>query len=130
MIYLNITPWSTDLSAANVSAVAVTPTVTEVLSSPEYYDYDYDFQDSVSTIPLSELIPVALVYGLTLVLGVTGNALVIFSILRYRRMQSVTNIFLTSLATADLLLVLLCVPIKVTLVILNDDECYISNIVA
>ncbi len=77
----------------------------------EYYEYDYE--ESVNTLHLEEVIPVGLVYGLTLLLGVVGNALVIFSILRYRRMQTVTNIFLTSLASADLILVILCVPIKV-----------------
>ena len=86
----------------------------EVLKEDEdYYDYDYDYDASVSTLPVGELVAVALVYGTTLLLGVLGNALVIFSILRYRRMQTVTNIFLTSLASADLMLVLLCVPIKV-----------------
>ena len=77
------------------------------------YDY-YDYTDSVNSLDLGELIPVVLVYSITLVLGVLGNALVIFSIIRYRRMQNVTNIFLTSLASADLLLVMLCVPIKVS----------------
>ncbi len=76
-----------------------------------YYNYDYASADT--SFPLGELVPVAVVYSLTLVLGVLGNALVIFSILRYKRMQNVTNIFLTSLASADLLLVTLCVPIKV-----------------
>lgn len=76
-------------------------------------DYFYDYEDSVSTIPLGEVIPVALVYGLTLVLGVTGNTLVIFSIGRYKPMRSITNIFLLSLASADLLLVCICVPVKV-----------------
>ena len=78
----------------------------------EYYYY-YDYEDSVNNIPLEEFIPVAIVYGLTLLLGVVGNILVIFSISRYRRMQSVTNIFLVSLSSADLMLVLICVPIKV-----------------
>lgn len=82
-------------------------------------EYEYDYEDSVSNFPLEELIPVALVYGLTLVLGVVGNALVIFSTVRYQRMQTVTNIFLTSLASADLLLVLLCVPIKVSNQLIN-----------
>ena len=77
-------------------------------------DYDYDYTYSVNSLPLGELIPVVLVYSITLVLGVLGNALVIFSIIRYRRMQNVTNIFLTSLASADLLLVMLCVPVKVS----------------
>ena len=76
-------------------------------------EYDYDYHESVNRIP-GTLVPVAAVYGVTLLLGVVGNILVIASILRYKRMQNITNIFLTSLASADLLLVLLCVPIKVS----------------
>ena len=79
----------------------------------DYYEYDYDYEESVSNIPIEEIVPVAIVYGLTLILGVVGNTLVIVSILRIRRMRNVTNIFLTSLASADLVLVLICVPIKV-----------------
>jgi len=45
--------------------------------------------------------------------GAVGNLLVIVSICRFRRLHSVTNVFLVSLATADLLLILICVPIKV-----------------
>jgi len=61
-----------------------------------------------------ELVPVSLIYGLTLLLGALGNLLVIMSICRFRRLHSVTNVFLLSLATADLLLVCVCVPIKVS----------------
>ena len=81
--------------------------VTDDYEAYEYPDYDLGP-------PVEEVLPVALVYGLTLVLGIVGNVLVIFSIAWYRRMRSVTNIFLTSLASADLLLVLICVPIKVS----------------
>jgi hypothetical protein len=77
------------------------------------YEYYYDYDTSVSDVPLAELVPVALVYGLTFVVGAVGNSLVIASIGRFRRLQSVTNIFLLSLASADLLLVCACVPIKV-----------------
>ncbi|XP_013413429.1 G-protein coupled receptor 54 [Lingula anatina] len=60
----------------------------------------------------TELIPVVVIYGLTFILGVIGNVLVIFSIAWYKRMRNITNLFLLSLAGADLLLVILCVPIK------------------
>ena len=46
------------------------------------YDYEYDYEASVNTLPLEEIVPVAVVYGLTLLLGVIGNGLVIFSISR------------------------------------------------
>ncbi len=90
-----------------------TSSVNETNTS-DYYYYMYNYDDSINYIPMEEFIPVALVYGLTLAIGVVGNFLVIFSIARYRRMQNVTNIFLTSLSSADLLLILICVPIKVS----------------
>ena len=90
----------------------VLSTENESLAATDYYYY-YDYDASVSQIPLEELVPVAMVYGITLVLGILGNGLVIFAILRNRRMQTVTNMFLVSLASADLLIVVMCVPIKV-----------------
>jgi hypothetical protein len=85
-------------------------------SLDDYYpsEYEYDYVASVQNIPLDELVPVTIIYGLTFLLGITGNSLVIFTICRHRRLQSPTNIFLVSLATADLLLVLVCIPIKVS----------------
>lgn len=77
-----------------------------------YSEYDYDFEDS-HVLPLEELVPVSIAYGLTLVLGIIGNILVIASVIRFRKLHSVTNVFLLSLASADLLLVVVCVPVKV-----------------
>ena len=82
-------------------------------STDDYDMYEYNYDDSINNLPLEELIPVGIFYFCTLALGVLGNLLVIISIARYRRMQSVTNVFLTSLASADLLLILMCVPIQV-----------------
>lgn len=76
-------------------------------------DYDYDVQESFNTYIWEELVPTLVVYILTLVIGVTGNFLIIFTIARYRRMKSITNVFLASLASADLLLILVCIPVKV-----------------
>ncbi|KAK2156609.1 hypothetical protein LSH36_209g05011 [Paralvinella palmiformis] len=88
--------------------------VTAVNFTAGYYpdEYEYDYAASIQMMPLDELVPVGLVYGLTFLLGITGNSLVIFTICRHWRLRSPTNIFLVSLATADLLLVLVCIPIK------------------
>lgn len=80
----------------------------------EYCDYEiYDYDAGSATIPVEELVPVSIVYGFTMVFGVIGNTLVIVSVARFKKMQNVTNMFLLSLASADLLLVLICVPVKV-----------------
>lgn len=76
-----------------------------------YYEYEYDADPGY--IPIEQLIPVSIVYGVTLVLGLLGNSLVIVSVAKFKNMQNVTNMFLLSLATADLLLVMICVPVKV-----------------
>ena len=73
---------------------------------------DYEYPANTDP-PLEELIPVSVIYGFTLVLGILGNSLVIFSVSRYEQMMTITNTFLLSLASADLLLVIVCVPVKV-----------------
>ncbi|KAJ8923595.1 hypothetical protein NQ315_010174 [Exocentrus adspersus] len=75
-------------------------------SSPEDVDPNSVFN-------WNELIPTLVVYGITFILGLTGNILIIFTTFRYRRMQSVTNVFLSSLASSDLLLIMFCIPVKV-----------------
>ncbi|KAG8185982.1 hypothetical protein JTE90_003540 [Oedothorax gibbosus] len=75
-----------------------------------YQDYDRD--ESFSVYFLEELVPVALVYGVTLVVGLVGNLLIIYTVVSFRRMRTISNVFLASLATADLLVVCVCVPVK------------------
>lgn len=52
-------------------------------------------------------------YVLTFIVGFVGNSLVIYLIINIKKLQSITSLFLVSLATADLLLILVCVPIKI-----------------
>ena len=78
----------------------------------DYYEF-YEYDANSYSIPVEQLVPVSIVYGLTMILGVIGNTLVIVSVARFKKMQNVTNMFLLSLASADLLLVLICVPVKV-----------------
>uniref|UniRef100_A0A1A9W8G3 G-protein coupled receptors family 1 profile domain-containing protein n=1 Tax=Glossina brevipalpis TaxID=37001 RepID=A0A1A9W8G3_9MUSC len=51
-----------------------------------------------------------ILYSTVFVLGVFGNVLVCFVVLRNRAMQTVTNIFITNLALSDILLCVLAVP--------------------
>ena len=46
-------------------------------------------------------------------LGVLGNLLIILTVMQKRSFKSPTNTFLASLASTDLLLILICTPVKV-----------------
>uniref|UniRef100_A0A7N8Y6J2 Gastrin/cholecystokinin type B receptor n=1 Tax=Mastacembelus armatus TaxID=205130 RepID=A0A7N8Y6J2_9TELE len=49
-------------------------------------------------------------YSLIFLLGVLGNSLIIAVLVRNRRMRTVTNLFLLSLAISDLMVSLVCIP--------------------
>ena len=51
-----------------------------------------------------------ILYLIIFLLGIFGNALVVFVVLRNRQMQTVTNIFICNLAISDILLCILAVP--------------------
>ncbi|KAG1648506.1 QRFP-like peptide receptor [Nymphon striatum] len=73
---------------------------------------DYDYPNSFTTEELMELIPTTIIYSIIFLIGLIGNSLIIFVIARYRRMRSISNIFLASLSAADLLLIIACIPVK------------------
>lgn len=52
--------------------------------------------------------------GAAFILGTIGNGLIIYIVAHYPRMRTLSNVFLASLATADLLLVCVCIPVKVS----------------
>ncbi len=59
-------------------------------------------------------------YVLAYLVGVIGNGLVIYLIYKVKKLHSITSLFLVSLASADLLLIIICVPIKVIEFLTND----------
>lgn len=83
------------------------------MTSEENYDYNLQDEDPNTIFDWNELIPTLVVYGVTFKLGIIGNCLIIFTTLRYRRMQSVTNVLLSSLAFSDLIVIIVCIPVKV-----------------
>jgi len=62
--------------------------------------------------PDVELLVTGLVYGFTFLVGIIGNGLIVYSVIQFRQMKSLSNVFLASLATADLILIICCVPVK------------------
>lgn len=55
------------------------------------------------------------------ILTLFGNGLVILSVYRERTLQSVTNYFIVSLAIADLLVAVFCMPFAVYVLVSTDD---------
>ncbi|CAH1153580.1 unnamed protein product [Phaedon cochleariae] len=85
----------------------------------EYDEYDYSGNSTENTydphsfFQWNELLPTLIVYSITFILGLVGNILMIFITFKYRRMKSVTNVFLASLASSDLILITVCIPVKI-----------------
>ncbi|XP_043664402.1 QRFP-like peptide receptor isoform X3 [Vespula pensylvanica] len=77
---------------------------------------DYDMNESFYKFRWKELAPVLVVYSSTFFLGLIGNVVIIASTLcpRLRPLPATpTNVFLGGLATADLLLIIFCIPVKI-----------------
>ncbi|KAM8939524.1 cholecystokinin receptor type A [Pelodytes ibericus] len=75
-----------------------------------------------STLPAKDMHQTVriLLYSLIFLLSVMGNSLVIVVLIRNKRMRTVTNIFLLSLAVSDLMLCLFCMPFTLIPNLLRD----------
>ncbi|CAK9827314.1 Neuropeptide CCHamide-1 receptor [Anthophora retusa] len=73
---------------------------------------NYDDEDD-SYVPYDqrpETYIVSVVFLLILVVGVTGNGILVLTLLRHANMRNVPNIYVLSLALGDLLVIVTCVP--------------------
>ena len=68
--------------------------------------------------PETYIVPV--VFLLILLIGLTGNGVLVLTILRHRNMRNVPNIYVFSLALGDLLVIVTCVPFTFTVYILDS----------
>nr|XP_040029813.1 neuropeptide Y receptor Y7 [Gasterosteus aculeatus aculeatus] len=59
-------------------------------------------------------------YSLIILMGLLGNTLVVYMIIRYRKMRTVTNFFIANLALADLLVDTLCLPFTLVYTLLDE----------
>uniref|UniRef100_A0A8C3KI66 G-protein coupled receptors family 1 profile domain-containing protein n=1 Tax=Calidris pygmaea TaxID=425635 RepID=A0A8C3KI66_9CHAR len=59
-------------------------------------------------------------YSLIILLGFIGNSLVIYIIVKYKTMRTVTNFFIANLALADLMVDTLCLPFTLVYTLLDE----------
>ncbi|XP_054169093.1 neuromedin-U receptor 2-like [Oppia nitens] len=64
------------------------------------------------SLSLSWLIPLTVVYIIILIFGVLGNVVTILVILRFRYMQTITNLYLCNLAITDLITLICGMPLE------------------
>lgn len=73
------------------------------------------FLDNIETeifLDLSGLnIFLIILYGITFIAGILGNIFVIFVIIKFKSMRTLTNYFLVNLTVGDILVVLICIPV-------------------
>lgn len=90
-------------------------TLSNSTNSSEDYVYDYDIDDALYDFDWMELGPSLCVYSITFLAGILGNLLILVSVIRHTHVKSSpVNVFLASLATADLMLIVICLPLKVS----------------
>ena len=89
--------------------------ISQNLSQQELDYLDYDVEDTIS-IDWTDLGPSLVVYAVTFVMGILGNVLILVAVIRNTQFlkSSPVNVFLGSLASADLLLISICLPLKVS----------------
>lgn len=75
------------------------------VTSSDYYDYE----DSLILEKVISII-VPILFGIIVVVGLFGNALVVIVIACNPQMRNTTNLLIINLAIADLLFIVLCVP--------------------
>ncbi|XP_066429704.1 neuropeptide Y receptor type 2 isoform X2 [Eleutherodactylus coqui] len=82
------------------------------------------------TLPKPELIDITkligvqviliLAYSTIILLGVIGNTLVIYVVIKFKTMRTVTNYFIANLAVADLMVNTLCLPFTLVYTLLDE----------
>ncbi|XP_062992365.1 cholecystokinin receptor type A [Elgaria multicarinata webbii] len=105
----------------NDSLVGINTNISALLCKPDIENYRI-FYTNRSPPPFKDLDQTVriLLYSLIFLLSVLGNTLVIIVLIRNKRMRTVTNIFLLSLAISDLMLCFFCMPFTLIPNLLKD----------
>ena len=111
----------TPIDSAEVKAPELGPMNNSLQPECPFPEENYDmctYYENLSQVvtPWNEdpmFFPTVIVYGVAFLLGVTGNLLVMFALLGDRKSRNVTSSFLVSLALADLVFLMVCIPCEV-----------------
>ncbi|XP_077984740.1 prokineticin receptor 2-like [Glandiceps talaboti] len=74
------------------------------------YDDDFGEGDYLPEVHIAAKIIIAVIFGLIFVVCGFGNTLLCFTIFRLKRLRTVTNLFIASLAISDALVAIVCAP--------------------
>ncbi|KAL4238670.1 hypothetical protein ACF0H5_003377 [Mactra antiquata] len=80
---------------------------------PEIYLKWEHEMDENTAVSIETKVLLVILYVLITLMSLTGNSLVIMTFVFDRHMRSVTNVFILSLAVADIMVTLTCVPINI-----------------
>ena len=87
------------------------PTILNTTDLPEIQTSVSGYTPKPETVGSSiSHVVLVIAYLFIIVTSVAGNGIVILSVITCRRMRTVTNYFLVSLASADLMMAVLCIP--------------------
>lgn len=95
---------------------------TSAVVDPHHQWYRYNLYEGLA---------LSTAYVLVFIVGFVGNVLVIIAVARGGQMMrhSATNIFLTNLAVADLLVIIICLPTTLVTYLINRKLLYFISIV-
>lgn len=122
-----ITSFAFNIMAANTSSSSLYPTINYESTSyiPVLYGHESNYSNSNFTcapidMPLSTFL-FMLLYAVVCIVGLMGNTLVIYVVLRFSNMQTVTNMYILNLAIADEFY-LIGLPFLVTTVNIGNNK--------
>ena len=74
-------------------------------------DFTNDFEGDGDKVSPLVFYLLAIVYGIVILIGVTGNCIILYAILSKEAMRTARNYFIVTLALSDLLLCLMTMPL-------------------
>ncbi|XP_070567419.1 QRFP-like peptide receptor [Ptychodera flava] len=109
--YDRILERSGELGTINITLIEKLLAELNFSSLQEFVDYfDINVPSIVHEMSLSSKVTLGFFYSLVFVLAVAGNILVIMAVVSNKTMQTVTNVFIVSLAISNFMIAIFCIP--------------------